>query len=122
VSKRVKRSESRSEEASTNKSMHGSDMKSLGGGSTGWNASGKCEDEKDELIALWVEVFASGGSTGWRASNVCWEMTGNAERLGEKGTTIEETQKMLLHQSLINSAPFSSNFLQEYEQNPLLLP
>jgi hypothetical protein len=40
-----------------------------------------------------------------------------SKKLGEKVITIEETQKKLLFQSLLNSAPFKSFFLQEYEQD-----
>ena len=49
---------------------------------------------------------------------ICWtNMPARlSKRLGEKASAIEETQKRLLHQSLLNSAPFRSVFLQEYEQ------
>jgi hypothetical protein len=40
-----------------------------------------------------------------------------SKKLREKVITIEETQKKLLYQSLLNSAPFKSFFLQEYDQD-----
>ena len=49
---------------------------------------------------------------------ICWtnEPDNLSRRLQMPVETIEETQKGLLYQSLINSVPVKTDFLQEYDQ------